>query len=122
MDAWKEREIAAMLAGGNEKLRAFFTKHGVSLTASIAERYATPAAGALGGARGAARPLRAGCGGRFRRRVAGKLRKGISALSQGGHDRIGERDENSSPQICLTRTFGLPGARQARRQVRRQVP
>ena len=52
MDAWKEREIAAMLAGGNEKLRTFFTKHGVSLTSSIAERYATPAAGALGAGRG----------------------------------------------------------------------
>ena len=46
MDAWKDREVAAMLAGGNDKLRAFFKSHGVSLTAPIAERYATPAAGA----------------------------------------------------------------------------
>lgn len=46
MDAWKDREVAAMLAGGNEKLRNFFKAQGVSLTSSIAERYATPAAGA----------------------------------------------------------------------------
>ena len=44
MDAWKDREIAAMRAGGNARLNAFFAKHGVA--GSIAEKYATPAAGA----------------------------------------------------------------------------
>jgi hypothetical protein len=44
MDAWKDREIAAMRAGGNARLNAYFAKLGVS--GSIAEKYGTPAAGA----------------------------------------------------------------------------
>jgi hypothetical protein len=42
MDAWKDREIRMMEAGGNRKLRDFFAQHGVS--GSIIEKYHTPAA------------------------------------------------------------------------------
>lgn len=42
MDAWKDREIRMMEAGGNRKLRDFFAQHGVS--GSITEKYHTPAA------------------------------------------------------------------------------
>lgn len=49
MDAWKEREIKSMLAGGNAKLNDFFKARGVA--GSIKQRYNTAAAGASVAAR-----------------------------------------------------------------------
>lgn len=43
MDAWKDREVAAMRAGGNKRLQDFFAAHGIRGT--ITEKYNTPAAG-----------------------------------------------------------------------------